>query len=165
MRNFYIEDKNTHRAYMGLAPCDERDCRPMDYYRYAYAHAHAEMLKYIATKKGESIVGDDKLWHIITLQQTDEFIQNMLKESRPNKKLLKLLEDLTLTKRKQEQLLRGLKMDGRDILWWNVMTHRLGYLMDIFMLKCCQINLTQNKNRQYVLKNQTKISFILVKRI
>lgn len=131
MRSFYIEDTNTHHAYMGLAPCDERDCRPMDYYRYPYAHAHAEMLKYIATKKGESIDGDDKLWHIIALQQTDEFIQNMLKESRPNKKLLKLLEDLTLTKRKQEQLLCGLKMDSRDILWWNVLTHQLGYLMDI----------------------------------
>lgn len=135
MRSFYIEDTNTHHAYMGLAPCDERDCRPMDYYRYAYAHAHVEMLKYIATKKGEIISENDKFLHIIALQQTDEFICKILSEGKPNKKLIKLLEDSTLSKRKQEQLLRGLKMDSRDILWWNVLTHQLGYLMDILHIE------------------------------
>ena len=50
---------------MGLAPCDERNYRPMDYYRYTYAHAHAEMLKYIAMKKGEGIAENDAeyLWY------------------------------------------------------------------------------------------------------
>lgn len=135
MRSFYIEDKNTHHAYMGLAPHDERDCRPMDYYRYVYAHAHAEMLKYIATKTGDNIAGNDKFLHLIALRQTDELICKILNEGRPNKNLIKLLDDITLSKRKQEQLLRGLKMSDRDILWWNLLSHRRGFLMDILHIE------------------------------
>lgn len=131
MQEFYYKDKNKNFSIMGIAPHNDVDWPPYDYFRFGYAKnismVFGEKLKY----KCPVIIPKEKVKKFC-FEKTDEMLKEKLESSKPNAALHELLTNDTLTKKEQEKLLIGKTFNACDLLWLNKDAQDLGYLLDVY---------------------------------
>ena len=114
-----------------MAPHNDVDCRPLDYFRVG--HAETTALAYYEYLKYKSPIPVPlAMVRRFMLAETDKMIADKLAETSPNPKIHQLLTDETLSYRQQNQLLKGLEINAYDILWLNKEAQDLGYLLDVY---------------------------------
>jgi hypothetical protein len=127
MREFYFKDKNKNFTYCGIIPYNDVNCAPFDYYRYNYT----EHLYW--TLKHEYSIGLFKHdIRQIAQKQVDEYFERQLSSTSPKNEIHKLLTDDTLSKKEQNELLKGVTLKAADFLWLNKEAQELGYMLDIY---------------------------------
>lgn len=131
MREFYIKDKNNNIAYIGIAPSNDVNCLPFDYFRLTHAKIIAREYEMILKAKCPKQIPKVMVLKY-ALNQTDAMISKKLDTSSPNSQIHELLSNVSLSKKEQEKLLKGANLSVMDLLWLNKEAQDLGYLLDIY---------------------------------
>lgn len=131
MQEFYFKDKNKHFAIMGIAPHNDVDCPPYDFFRLCFAknisRVFGEKLKYKCP-----VTIPKEMVEKFCLGKMDEMLKELLETSKPNVTIHELLTNDTLTKKEQEKLLMDKTFNACDLLWLNKEAQDLGYLLDVY---------------------------------
>jgi hypothetical protein len=131
MREFFFKDKQTKESYRGIHPKDDVNCLPFDYFRYGHAEVTSRAFQDFLKIKCPIPIPDSLVLEFM-LQQTDDLIAEMLKNSTPKPEIHQLLSAETLSYKDQNKLLDGITLGPSDILWLNKEAQEMGYLLDIY---------------------------------
>ena len=131
MREFYFKDKKTNVAYRGIAPNNDVDCPPFDFFRFLHAEIWFKNYSWMLSVKCPVKIPDEYVRQFV-LDRTDELIAETLAKSKLKPELHQLLIDDNLSYKQQNKLLKGLTLRGADNLWFNKDAQELGYLLDIY---------------------------------
>ena len=131
MREFYFKDKNKNFAFRGVAPNNDLNCPPFDFFKYGHA-LNASRLFGDVLKVKCPIPIPSEMVNKFVLEQTETMIAEMLGKSTANPKITQLLTDDSLSYKDQNKLLKDLKLSATDLLWMNKEAQELGFLLDIY---------------------------------
>lgn len=130
MREFYFKDKKKNIAFRGVVPHDDINCPPYDYFRYAHAEQCFKNFSWMLKHKCPIEIPEHYVRQFV-LKQVDELSEQMLSSNSQKPEIHKLLTDVNLSYKEQNDLLKGLTLKAADILWLNKEAQELGYLLDI----------------------------------
>ena len=71
MREFYFKDKKRNIAYRGIAPSNDVNCPPFDYYRFLYAEIRAKNFASMLEVKCPIPIPEQKVREFV-LEKIDE---------------------------------------------------------------------------------------------
>jgi len=131
MQEFFFKDKNKNFAIRGLAPHNDVNCPPYDFFRLGHALNASKMYGEILKVKCPIPI-PERMVQKYVLEETDAMLQEQLEKSSPNPQIHELLTNDSLSKKEQEKLLMGLTLTASDLLWLNKEAQDLGYLLDVY---------------------------------
>lgn len=131
MREFYFKDKKKNIAFCGVVPHDDINCPPYDYFRYAHAEQCFKNFSWMLKHKCPIEIPEHYVRQFV-LKQVDDLNEQMLSSNSQKPEIHKLLTDVNLSYKEQNDLLKGLTLKAADILWLNKEAQELGYLLDIY---------------------------------
>lgn len=131
MRQFYCEDKKRHRAFMGIGAHDDLNCPPFDYYVYTHAMARESMYTQIFKHSEHPEWADEALIKRLALKHSEDFFEDMLHKTFPDFRLQQILAHTEWSKKQQKMLWQEFELRTRDLLWFNWLAQKAGYLLDI----------------------------------
>lgn len=131
MREFYFKDKNKNFAFRGVAPNNDLNWPPFDFFKYGNALNVSRMFGDILKVKCPIPIPEDMV-NSFVLEQTETMIAEMLAKSTPNPKITQLLTDDSLSYKDQNKLLKDLTLSATDLLWMNKEAQEVGYLLDVY---------------------------------
>ena len=134
MQFFYFKDKNQNFAFRGMAPHNDENCLPFEYFRLGHAELASQQFQEILKIKCPISIPDDMVRKFV-LEQTDSMINEHLSNSTANPMISQLLNDDTLSKDEQFSLLKGVTLKPHDILWLNKEAQDLGYLLNVYHIE------------------------------
>lgn len=135
MQRFYFEDKERHHAFMGIQAHDDTNCPPFDYYVFTHAVARESMYTAILKGKGRPELADEAIVRKLALRDAKEFFEEMLHKTLPDFRLQQILTHTEWTKKQQMKLWRGFELRTRDLLWFNWLAQKAGYLLDVRVIE------------------------------
>lgn len=131
MEEFYFKDKENNRAIRGIGPKNDINCAPLDYFKYGHAEIASNLFGDVLKVKSPMPIPDNLVRDFV-LQETDKMIEEQLKTSSANPNIHELLTNDTLSYKQQNKLLKGVELDGTDLLWLNKEAQDEGYLLDVY---------------------------------
>lgn len=117
-----------------MAPHNDENCLPFDYFKYGHAMLAAEQFHEVLKYKCPIPIPDDMVRKFV-LEKTEEMIAEQMEKSSPNPSISKLLNDESLSKSEQFDLLMGITLHPHDILWLNKEAQDLGYLLNVYHIE------------------------------
>lgn len=131
MHEFYFKDKHSNISFRGIAPSNDVDCDPLDYFRITFAyHMFRQFDDMLKIKCPEPI--PEKVVFKFVLNEVDKLIAHKLSTTASKPEIHQLLSDQTLDKHQQVNLLKGMVLKSEDLLWMNKEACDLGYLLDVY---------------------------------
>lgn len=115
MREFYFKDKNKNFAFRGVAPNNDVNWPPFDFFKYGHALNASKMFADVLKVKCPIAIPKEMV-NTFVLEQTEAMIADMLEKSTANPKITQLLSDDTLSYKDQNKLLKDLTLSASDLL-------------------------------------------------
>lgn len=131
MREYYFKDKNKNFAIGGIAPNNDINWPPFDFFKYGHALNASKMFGEILKVKCPLPIPEDMVNKFV-MQQTETMIAGMLEGSNANPQIHQILTNDGLSYKEQNRLLKDLTLSATDILWMNKEAQELGYLLDVY---------------------------------
>ena len=134
MKVFHFEDKRKNMGFRGIVPNDDVDCPPFLYCRLTFAYHMDLVFSDMIKARGLPQCPADKRFAFV-LKIVDEEILKLLSAGSPQPQIFELLSNESLKFKKQKRLLKGLKLEKKDILWLYKEAEDLGYLLDTTLVE------------------------------
>lgn len=131
MQKFNFKDKKTNIELQGIAPSNDVNCPPFDYFRFLHAEQLYDIVRWTLKHKCPIDIPEHYVRQYV-LKQVDELCEELLLSTSQKPEIHKLLTDDSLSYKEQNKLLKGLTLKTADILWLNRDAQELGYLLDIY---------------------------------
>lgn len=120
---------------MGIQAHDDLNCPPFDYYVYTHAMARESMYAAILNGKGYPELADETIVKKIALKHAEDFFEDMLHKTLPDFRIQKILAHTEWSKKQQVDLWNGFELRTRDLLWFNWLAQKVGYLLDVRVIE------------------------------
>lgn len=131
MEEFYFEDKNKNISIRGMAPHNDVNCPPFDYFRLWHVQTTTSVFSDILKVKCPIAIPESIIRKFM-LEETDKMIAEQFGKTTANPQLHTLLTDNTLSYKDQNKLLKDLTLTASDLLWLNKEAQEFGYLLDVY---------------------------------
>lgn len=132
MQEFYLEDKVNHKIITGIKAHDDVNWSPYDYSVYGNALSRSKLYNTIINIKGRPEWMDERLVNQLALRDSKEMLEGMLRRSLPDIKLQQILAHTEMSKKEQIRLWKGVELKVTDLLWFDWLAQKAGYLLDVY---------------------------------
>lgn len=133
MREFNFEDKKQHYSIRGMAPSNDLNCMPLQYFMMSMAFNQAKiMMDMYDHGVFKDFRPDDKLIFKFAYKKVEDMVIAVFQRHKIKQELRDLLKYDTLPKRQQEKKLKGMTLTSDDIVCLLAEAEFSGYLLDIY---------------------------------
>lgn len=133
MQEFYFENKKEHYSIRGIAPSNDENCKPLQYFMLTNAFNHA---KHIMDMYDHGVYKgprpDDKTIFKFAYDKVEQMVISIFHKFQIKQELKDLLQYDSLPKRQQEKKLKGMTLTPADIVCLLAEAEFNGYLLDIY---------------------------------
>ena len=131
MEEFFFKDKDKNISILGIAPHNNVNCQPFDYFRLGHAQTMVRVFSDVLKVKCPIPIPESMVRKFI-LDETDKMIAEHLSNTVAKSEIHTILTDDTLSYKEQNKLLKDVTLTVSDLLWLNKEAQDYGYLLDLY---------------------------------